>query len=151
MIAVLFFFLDSSKWVFDRIIMLPRPVVYACRIPSVPQIVPPVGKSGPDTSDNSSSVSSSGSSISLHTAAESSFRLCGGILVAMPTAIPDDPLSRSVGSHVNSTVGSSNDSSKLVVKSTVSFSISCRSDMLILVIRASVYRIAAALSPSTDP
>ena len=33
-----------------------------------------------------------------------SLRLCGGILVAMPTAIPEDPLTNRLGTRVGNTV-----------------------------------------------
>ena len=35
-----------------------------------------------------------------------SFKLCGGMLVAMPTAIPDEPLIKRFGTRVGKTVGS---------------------------------------------
>ena len=38
-------------------------------------------------------------------------RLCGGILVAIPTAIPDAPLTSRLGILVGSTVGSFSESS----------------------------------------
>ncbi len=53
-----------------------------------------------------------------------SVRLCGGTLVAMPTAIPFDPFTISVGIRVGSTDGSSVVSSKLGTMSTVSISMS---------------------------
>ena len=48
--------------------------------------------------------------------------LCGGMLVAMPTAMPVDPLTSRFGNGVGSTVGSSFVSSKVGRKSTVSLS-----------------------------
>ena len=40
-----------------------------------------------------------------------SVRLCGGMLVAMPTAMPELPLTRRLGMLAGRTVGSSEDSS----------------------------------------
>ena len=40
-----------------------------------------------------------------------SVRLCGGIFVAMPTAMPSEPLSSRFGTRVGRTVGSLSDSS----------------------------------------
>ena len=51
-----------------------------------------------------------------------SVKLCGGIFVAIPTAIPSDPLISNVGTVVGKTVGSLSVSSKLTVQSTVSLS-----------------------------
>ena len=63
----------------------------------LPTIRPPVGKSGPFiTSIKSSSVTSS-SSIIFIMPSITSFKLCGGIFVAIPTAIPDDPFTKSAG------------------------------------------------------
>ena len=44
-------------------------------------------------------------------ASQTSLRLCGGILVAIPTAIPSDPLTRRFGNFDGSTVGSFRDPS----------------------------------------
>ncbi|KAF5030285.1 hypothetical protein DSECCO2_639690 [anaerobic digester metagenome] len=73
------------------------------------------------------------------------------MFVAMPTAIPLDPLTRRFGTRAGRTSGSLSDSSKLGTKSTVSFSISARSSSESFVSLASVYRMAAAESPSIDP
>ena len=40
-----------------------------------------------------------------------SVKLCGGILVAMPTAMPEDPLINRFGIRAGSTAGSLSDSS----------------------------------------
>ena len=40
-----------------------------------------------------------------------SFKLCGGMLVAIPTAIPADPFINKFGSLVGKTAGSCSDSS----------------------------------------
>ncbi len=40
-------------------------------------------------------------------------RLCGGMFVAMPTAIPDDPLTTRLGMPAGMTLGSVSRSSKL--------------------------------------
>ena len=80
-----------------------------------------------------------------------SVKLCGGILVAIPTAIPEVPFINKLGTRVGKTVGSFKVSSKFNCRSTVSLSISAIKSSEILRIRASVYLIAAGLSPSTDP
>ena len=73
------------------------------------------------------------------------------MLVAIPTAIPDVPFTRRLGNLDGRTVGSFSVSSKLGVKSTVSLLMSAVSSMEILLKRASVYLMAAAPSPSTEP
>ena len=80
-----------------------------------------------------------------------SLKLCGGISVAIPTAIPDVPFINSVGIFVGNTPGSFIDSSKLFTKSTVSFSISFNISAVMGASFASVYRIAAGESPSSEP
>ena len=80
-----------------------------------------------------------------------STRLCGGILVAIPTAIPSDPFIISAGTAVGRTMGSFSVSSKFNPQSTVSLSRSFSISPVSFVILDSVYRIAAALSPSIEP
>ena len=80
-----------------------------------------------------------------------SLKLCGGILVAIPTAIPDVPLTSRLGYLDGRTVGSFSVSSKLGIKSTVSLLRSAVISIDILLSLASVYRMAAAPSPSTEP
>ena len=53
----------------------------------------------------------SGFSIIATTAATISPRLCGGMLVAIPTAMPDEPLTSRFGNRDGRTVGSRRDSS----------------------------------------
>jgi hypothetical protein len=72
---------------------------------------PPVGKSGPGTSNSSSSSGISGFLMIAIVASMISFRLCGGIFVAMPTAIPPDPFTSSCGNFAGRTLGSSSESS----------------------------------------
>ena len=47
------------------------------------------------------------SSIIATAAAQTSDRLCGGMLVAMPTAMPVQPLTKSCGILAGTTIGSS--------------------------------------------
>ncbi len=54
--------------------------------------------------------------------------LCGGMFVAMPTAMPDEPFTSRFGNRVGSTSGSVVESSKFGPKSTVSFSMSASID-----------------------
>ena len=77
--------------------MEPRPVSNADLMPSRPMIVPPVGKSGPGMTVMSSSMVASGLSINMTVASMTSPRLCGGMLVAIPTAIPAEPLTSRFG------------------------------------------------------
>ena len=74
-------------------------------------MIPPVGKSGPLTWRISRSMSISGSSIMATIASIVSESLCGGMFVAIPTAIPDEPLTSRFGNRAGSTVGSRLDSS----------------------------------------
>ena len=65
-------------------------------------------------------------------------KLCGGILVAIPTAIPSEPFTSSVGIAVGSTDGSFRVSSKFGAQETVSLSRSLSISLDNLVIRDSV-------------
>ena len=119
-------------------------------------MMPPVGKSGALMMLRISSMSVSRfSSIRLLMifvqAATTSRRLWGGIFVAMPTAIPVVPLTRRFGKREGMTSGSFSVSSKFGTKFTVSLLMSAIISMEILVSLASVYRMAAAPSPSTEP
>ena len=73
------------------------------------------------------------------------------MLVAIPTAIPDDPLTKRFGYLEGNTTGSCSSPSKFGIKFTVFLFISLSISTAILFIFASVYLIAAALSPSTEP
>ncbi len=79
-------------------------------MPRRPTIRPRVGKSGPLIRSVSAlrSSSSEASKWSRYqaTPAATSRRLCGGILVAMPTAMPSDPLISRFGNLAGSTTGS---------------------------------------------
>ena len=72
---------------------------------------PAVGKSGPGTICISSASEMSGFSINAMQAETISVRLCGGMLVAMPTAMPEEPLMSRFGMRAGSTAGSLSDSS----------------------------------------
>src|SRR5665647_658696 len=80
-----------------RVRNAPRPVRYASRTPSSPTILPPAGRSGPGTNRISSSSVASGWATRWRAAATTSTRLCGAMLVAIPTAIPDAPLTSRLG------------------------------------------------------
>ena len=105
-------------------VIFPLPVVYASFIPSLPKIIPSVGKSGPLIIDINSSSDTSSSSIILIIPLITSVRLCGGIFVAIPTAIPEEPFTSNAGIFAGNTVGSCKRSSKFGIKFTVFFSIS---------------------------
>jgi hypothetical protein len=64
------------------------------------------GKSGPGIFSISRRRSTPGSSMSSNSPSTTSPRLCGGTLVAMPTAMPAEPLTSRLGSAEGSTVGS---------------------------------------------
>ena len=84
----------------------PRPVRYASRIPDVPKMIAAVGKSGPGTCCMISSMVIASLSMYATQAFTISVRLCGGMLVAMPTAMPDEPLISRFGSLAGITSGS---------------------------------------------
>ena len=135
-------FAMASILVTARTTIFPLPVRYASLIPLVPRIVAPVGKSGPFTifimSSMVVSLFSIWSSMILTTAPMTSFKLCGGIFVAIPTAIPEVPFTRRFGNLAGSTTGSFSVSSKFGSKSTVFLLISAVSSMEILLSLASV-------------
>mmetsp|Transcript_14797 Transcript_14797/g.61637 ORF Transcript_14797/g.61637 Transcript_14797/m.61637 type:complete len:386 (-) Transcript_14797:373-1530(-) len=116
-----------SKAATPRTVKRPLPVRYMARSPPSSTIWPPVGKSGAGRRAMSASTPTSASSMSASSAAATSRRLCGGMLVAMPTAMPWLPLMSRFGSLAGSTAGSSVESSKLGAKGTVSLSRSARS------------------------
>ena len=104
----------------------------------MPTIVAAVGKSGPLIYCINPSVVIFGLSINAITPSTTSFKLCGGMFVAIPTAIPEVPFNKSIGSLVGKTEGSSKEPSKLGTKLTVSQSISASIAVVILCILASV-------------
>jgi len=69
-------------------------------------IWPPPGKSGPGSTASTSSSVALGWRISSFAASATSVRLCGGISVAMPTAMPEAPLSSTKGRRAGSSCGS---------------------------------------------
>ena len=80
-------------------------------MPCRPRMKPPVGKSGPGTISRILASGVFGFWISAMVASTISVRLCGGILVAMPTAMPDEPLTSRFGTRVGRTSGSASLSS----------------------------------------
>ena len=100
----------------------PRPVRYISRYPPRgATMIPPVGKSGAGmTARRSSTAQSSGSAAYTRSASATSRRLCGGIDVAIPTAMPVLPLISMFGRRAGSTEGSVCDPSNVSVKSTAS-------------------------------
>ena len=73
---------------------------------SFPIITPPVGKSGPGICFINSFILISLFSIKAKVPLIISPKLCGGILVAIPTAIPPAPLTSKFGYWAGKTVGS---------------------------------------------
>ena len=119
---------------------------------SLLQTIPPVGKSGPLIYFISSRVDMSSFIIYALVASMTSPRLCGGMLVTIPTAMPSDPFTSRLGKRHGSTLGSFSVSSKFGTKSTTSLSRSARiASCEIFCSLASVYRMAAAPSPSILP
>ena len=114
-------------------------------------IYPPVEKSGPGIIFIISFKDMRGLSIYAHTPSITSPRLCVGMLVASPTAMPFAPFTSRLGNLPGRMSGSSSESSKLKEKGTVSLSMSLKSSIASGSRRASVYLIAAAGSPSTEP
>ena len=88
-----------------RVRKMPRPVSYASLMPSSPTMRPPVGRSGPGTKRINESSDAPGFLIRCRAAAMTSPRLCGAMLVAIPTAIPDAPLTSRFGRPAGSTSG----------------------------------------------
>ena len=76
-------------------------------MPWRPRMRAPVGKSGPLTNSIRSSGVASGCSSRWMVASMTSPRLWGGMLVAIPTAMPCEPLTRMLGNRAGRTVGSS--------------------------------------------
>ncbi|MNZ79588.1 hypothetical protein D3C78_981950 [compost metagenome] len=74
-------------------------------MPWRPLMIAAVGKSGPGMNCISSSMVMSALSISARQPSMTSPRLCGGMLVAMPTAIPLEPLTSRLGILVGMTAG----------------------------------------------
>ena len=103
--------LISSIFVSALNVIFPLPVLYACLIPAVPKIIPSVGKSGPFITDIKSSSETLSSSIIFIIPSINSDKLCGGIFVAIPTAIPEEPFASNAGILAGNTVGSCNLSS----------------------------------------
>ena len=75
-------------------------------MPRAPLMMPAVGKSGPGRWRMRPSTVISGSSMKATQASITSRRLCGGMLVAIPTAMPEEPLMSRFGMRVGKTVGS---------------------------------------------
>ncbi|MCY1242760.1 hypothetical protein D9M72_557450 [compost metagenome] len=75
-------------------------------MPERPRINAPVGKSGPGMISINSGSSIAGLSMSAMQPSMTSTRLCGGMFVAMPTAIPPAPLTSRLGNFAGTTDGS---------------------------------------------
>jgi hypothetical protein len=69
-------------------------------------ILPPSGKSGPFTRSSNCATEESVFSIRNTQARSTSAMLCGGMFVAIPTAMPDVPLTSRFGNWAGSTTGS---------------------------------------------
>ena len=146
------FLLPGSNSTFPRSLILPTPVSYILISSLLLTTRPPVGKSGPGMYSISSAVVISSLSIYASTALITSSRLCVGMLVVIPTAIPSEPLISIFGTLTGRTEGSFSVSSKFGTKSTTFLSRSLRYTSCVNFLRrASVYRIAAAPSPSMEP
>ena len=89
-----------------RTLIEPRPVSNASYTPWRPMMIPPLGKSGPFTCSSSCSAVISGVLIIAIVASITSPRLCGGMFVAMPTAMPVEPFTSRFGKRAGRTDGS---------------------------------------------
>ena len=69
-------------------------------------MIPPVGKSGPGIAFIKSATVASLFLIKMCKASITSFKLCDGMLVVIPTAIPVAPLTKRLGNLAGKTVGS---------------------------------------------
>src|SRR4051812_31642809 len=98
----------------------------------------PVGKSGPFTILRISANDVVGLFTNSIVAVTISVKLCGGMFVAIPTAIPFDPFTNKLGMRVGRIIGSVLVSSYVGWKSTVSLSMSASNSSAIAVKRASV-------------
>ncbi len=99
---------NSSTMCVARMRIDPRPLDWIARRSSADEMIcPPPGKSGPGTISCRRAASMPGSRRTATAAAAISRRLCGGISVAMPTAMPDAPLSRTIGRRAGNRRGSS--------------------------------------------
>ena len=101
---------SSSRSITARMMTEPRPVRYASSMPCLPTMRPPPGKSGPwmramAASRISAGVAPGFSSTHL-TASPTSRRLWVGMFVAIPTAMPVEPLTSRFGNRDGSTTGS---------------------------------------------
>jgi len=94
-----------STFAVARVRKMPRPVSYASLMPSSPTMRPPVGRSGPGTKRIKEASEASGCFRRCRAAAITSPRLCGAMLVAMPTAIPAAPFTSRLGRPAGSTSG----------------------------------------------
>ena len=144
---------STSMSTLPRTVTGPLPDSYAVATPPASKISPPVGKSGAGKRRISSCVEACGFLTKSVIAATTSRRLCGGIRVAIPTAIPLLPLTSSSGTRAGSTVGSSTEPSKLGAIRTVPSAERSRSSTSADRARRrhSVYRIAAGGSASRLP
>ena len=109
-------------------------------MPLRPMMMPFVGKSGPFMCSMRSGRPASGFSSTQMQAFMTSTRLWGGMLVAMPTAMPEEPFTSRFGKRAGRTLGSLRLSSKLGSQSTVSLSMSRSISSEMRAMRASVYR-----------
>src|SRR5664280_2429885 len=82
-----------------RSLIEPLPVRRASRMPCRPRMSAPVGESGPLTQAIRSAGVAAACSSRRVAASMTSPRLWGGMLVAMPTAMPWDPLTRMLGNR----------------------------------------------------
>ena len=90
-------FFCASTLISPLILNDPRPTLYPALIISFPIITPPVGKSGPGICFINSLILISLFSIKANVPSIISPKLCGGILVAIPTAIPPAPFTSKLG------------------------------------------------------
>ena len=96
----------DSMLTLARILKEPLPDSYASLIPSPTKITPPLGRSGPGISSMICSKEDFGFCSNSCRASITSPRLWGGMLVAIPTAMPLAPFTSRFGNAAGSTSGS---------------------------------------------
>ncbi len=102
-----------STWAFARSVMMPRPGrVRLADARRGRRCTRGREVRARDHASSARSIVASGVSISITRPSTTSDRLWGGMFVAMPTAMPEEPLTRRFGTLVGRTIGSCSDSSK---------------------------------------
>ena len=103
---IILFHFSFSMWTFHLTIIEPLQVLYISFIFCLSKIIHQVGKSGQEINCIISSWLVSGFWTNFIRALHTSVKLCGGIFVAIHTAIPIVPLHNNAGNLVDKNIGS---------------------------------------------